>query len=141
MSPQTVLGTLEPVKFPEFSRKIVFAKIDTGAYTGALHCDGIEEKSVEGGKILYFRPHGSSKVYQKDEFVAKYVKSSNGKRQRRYFINTTIVIKGLKYEITLSLANRSEMRRQVLIGRRFLRINNFIVDPNASHRSNKVGRI
>lgn len=140
-----VLSTFEPVIFPEFSKKKVPAKIDTGAYTGALHCSSILEHDKEGGKVLQFTPYGSRKSYIKDEFLAKYVKSSNGKRQKRYFITTSIVVQGKKYEIMMSLANRSEMKWPVLIGRRFLRKYHFLVDPSLSNgyreQIKKVGSV
>lgn len=124
-----VIGTFAEVVFPEFLADRVTAKIDTGAYTGALHCSKIGERDVEGGKTLVFIPLGSTQVMEKDEFIIKYVRSSNGKRQKRYFISTKIIVQKKTYEITLSLANRSEMKWPVLIGRRFLKQNHFLVDP------------
>ncbi len=124
-----VIGTFEKVIFPEFHNDHVVAKIDTGAYTGALHCSSIKEHDVEDGKTLLFVPLSSGKIVKKDEFIIKYVKSSNGKREKRYFISTDIVIQGKVYEITLSLTDRSEMKWPVLIGRRFLKQYHFLVDP------------
>lgn len=129
-----IVGTFEEVDFPEFATLRVRAKIDTGAYTGALHCSKIGERDIEGGKTLVFIPLGTAKVIEKDEFIIKYVRSSNGKRQKRYFISTRIIVRGTSYEITLSLANRSEMKWPVLIGRRFLRQHHFMVDPGAANR-------
>jgi hypothetical protein len=130
MAQKNIIGTFEQVGFPEFHNDTVTAKIDTGAYTGAIHCSSIEERHVEDGKVLVFSPLGTDKTVQKDEFIIKYVRSSNGKRQKRYFIATHIVINDTVYDITLSLANRSEMKWPVLIGRRFLKKYNFLVDPN-----------
>jgi hypothetical protein len=129
-----IIGTFELVTFPEFGTSRVTAKIDTGAYTGALHCSKIGERDIEGGKTLVFIPLGSTKVIEKDEFIIKYVRSSNGKRQKRYFISTQIIVQKKTYEITLSLADRSEMKRPVLIGRRFLKQHHFLVDPTRANR-------
>lgn len=128
-----IIGTFEQVRFPEFHNAAVTAKIDTGAYTGALHCSHIEEIEVEGGKVLSFVPLGSVQPIQKDEFVVKYVKSSNGERESRYFIATYIVLGAKKYKITLSLADRSDMKWPVLIGRRFLKQHHFLIDPTVSN--------
>jgi hypothetical protein len=107
----------------------VRAKIDTGAYTGALHCTKIEEVEGPEGKILHFSPFDKPKKrFSTDSFVVSHVKSSNGKTENRYFITTDIAIDGQTYPILLSLANRSEMKWPVLIGRRFLRTHNFVVD-------------
>jgi hypothetical protein len=124
-----VIGAFEKVRFPEFGNLSVTAKIDTGAYTGAIHCSSIKEHDVEGGKTLLFIPLGGHKIIKKDEFLIKYVRSSNGKRQKRYFISTTILVHGKPYDIILSLADRSEMKWPVLIGRRFLKQYHFLVDP------------
>lgn len=125
---QKVLGAFETVDFPEYGVEKVTAKIDTGAYTGAIHCSSIEERQLNGGQVLVFVPLGGEAIVQKDEYLTRHVKSSNGKRESRYFVATEIIVQGKKYEIFLSLADRSKMKWPVLIGRRFLRKNNFLVD-------------
>lgn len=124
-----VIGVFERVSFPGFALKDIKAKIDTGAYTGALHCTQIEEVETPDGKVLHFSPFDKPKLrITAPEFVVSHVKSSNGKKENRYFIKTDIAIDGQTYPITLSLADRSEMKWPVLIGRRFLRRNHFMVD-------------
>ena len=127
-----VVGTFESVLFPEYADGKVIAKIDTGAYTGALHCERIEERHVDGGKVLIFEPLDGGVEITKDDFVIKYVKSSNGKREKRYFVTTEIVLQDKNYVISLSLTDRSDMKWPVLIGRRFLKQHHFIVDPHRS---------
>ncbi len=131
MSPSIkIVGAFEPVVFPEFSEVEVTAKIDTGAYTGALHCSRIEERQMDDGKTLAFCPLESGIEIVRDDFVIKYVRSSNGKREKRYFITTKVVISGKTLPISISLTDRSDMKWPVLIGRRFLRQHKFLVDPN-----------
>jgi hypothetical protein len=127
--PVTV-SSFEPVTFPEFAKiGEVTAKIDTGAYTGSLHCTKIREEETPKGKVLHFSPFDHPEVtVSVTDFVVKYVRSSIGESQNRYFIDTIIKIQGETYPIILSLADRSEMKWSVLIGRRFLRKNHFIVD-------------
>jgi hypothetical protein len=133
--PHRIVGNFESVIFPEFDNGPVIAKIDTGAYTGALHCASIKEHATEdGGKSLLFVPLKGGKIVKKDDFIIKYVRSSNGKREKRYFISTEIVIRNRKFDITLSLADRSEMKWPVLIGRRFLKNYHFLVDPGLPNR-------
>jgi hypothetical protein len=131
---RSALGAFEPVIFPEFDNAKVVAKIDTGAYTGALHCTKIEERKAEGGSQLVFSPLESDVEVVRDEYVTKHIKSSNGKRQKRHIISTKIIIQNREYELFLSLANRSDMKHQVLIGRSFLKRNHFIVDPQIINR-------
>lgn len=129
-----IIGAVIPAVFPEFSGQSVLAKIDTGAYTGALHYSKLAEKlGDDGSQVLEFAPLGGTKTVVVDEFAVRYVKSSNGKREKRYFIDTQVIIGGEAYSIVLSLANRGDMKFPVLIGRRFLRQNNFVVDVNARH--------
>ncbi len=131
---RSALGAFEPVIFPEFGNAKVVAKIDTGAYTGALHCTKIEERKAEGGSQLVFSPLDSGIEIVRDEYVTKHIKSSNGKRQKRHIVATKIIIQNQEYELFLSLTNRSDMKHQVLIGRSFLRRNHFIVDPQIINR-------
>ncbi len=125
-----IVGTFELVTFPDFVKiGQIKAKIDTGAYTGALHCTKIAVEETPEGKILRFSPFDHPEVEMiMTDFAVKYVRSSNGGSQSRYFINTAITIQSQTYPIVLSLADRSEMKWPVLIGRRFLRSHNFLVD-------------
>ena len=118
----TVIGSFERVTFPGFAKiGEISAKIDTGAYSGALHCTKIREEDGKNGKILHFSPFDHPEVEMSTEdYAVNYVKSSNGERESRYFIDTTICILGKEYPIVLSLADRSEMKWPMLIGRRFL---------------------
>ena len=126
---QKVVGAFEEVHFPEFNMSDIRAKIDTGAFTGALHCTKIHEESEDGKKILYFSPFDHPElVFRTADFEEGKVRSSNGYQTERYFIETSIVLRKRRYTITLSLANRSEMKWPLIIGRRFLRANEFVVD-------------
>lgn len=137
-----ILGIIEKVDFPEFGIKGVKAKIDSGAYTGALHCTNITEEKTKNGSVVHFSPfdYPDIKISSK-EFYKSYVRSSNGKVENRYFITTSIYIGGNTFEILLSLADRSSMKRPVLIGRRFLRHNKFLLDVNKSHKKPLIKKV
>lgn len=123
------IGSFEKINFPEFGMKNVTAKVDTGAFTGALHCTKVHEKKEGDVRVLHFSPFDHPKiVYKTDNFEKGIVKSSNGLVTERYFIETSVELKKKRYAITLTLADRSEMKWPVLIGRRFLHANEFIVD-------------
>ena len=126
---QKVIGAFEQVSFPDFKLTGVTAKIDTGAYTGALHCTKIEETKTKTKKTLRFSPFDHPEVtITTHEYRTTHMRSSNGVDEKRFVINTVIEIYGEKYPIILSLADRSAMKWPVLIGRRFLRKNHFLVD-------------
>lgn len=132
---KTIIGSFESVIFPDFNGYNVMAKIDTGAYTGALHCTKIREEETSDGQVLHFSPFDHPEIeISLTEFAVNHVKSSNGKTETRYFIDTNITIQGKTYPIVLSLANRSEMKWPVLIGRKFLRQHNFVVDVNKASK-------
>lgn len=131
---KVMVGVFELVEFPGFGGIRSIAKLDTGAYSGALHCEKIREESSSQGKILKIIPLDSKSEYVFDEFAVRYVKSSNGLVQKRYFIDTLIIIKSKKYPIVMSLTNRQDMKWKVLIGRKFLRQHGFVVDANKPSR-------
>jgi len=125
------IGCLEYVAFSELGVKDVLAKVDTGAYSGALHCTGI--KVVKRGKdkqrILKFTPLGKKSLAQEvTEFEETYIRSATGHRQKRFIITTTIECGGRSYTTKIGLSDRRDMKREALLGRRFLRENGLIVD-------------
>lgn len=126
-----IVGSSETVDFPDFKLCDVPAKVDTGADTGALHCTKIEEKVIKGQRVLQFSPFDKPElVIEADAYSTRHVRSSNGLKKERFFISTTITIQGEQYPIQLSLADRTEMTWPVLIGKRFLADNEFLVDVN-----------
>jgi len=136
-----IIGSFEQVDFSDFGMSDVTAKIDTGAFTGAFHCTKLQEIDGENGKVLRFSPFDHPEIeIETSEYVIKQVKSSNGESQRRYFVETHIRVQGKQYKILLSLADRSEMKWSVLIGRRFLELNDFLVDVRMSNQYGDAGK-
>lgn len=129
-----VLGIFEKVDFPDFNIKNVKAKIDTGAFTGALHCTKVTKEDTPDGPVIHFSPfdYPNVRITAKD-FYLSTVKSSNGKREMRFFIKTSITIQGETYKILLSLTDRSKMKWPVIIGRRFVSRHKFLLDVNKSY--------
>jgi hypothetical protein len=133
---RTVFSAQERISFPEFGMQNVVAKIDTGAYTGALHCETIElVKNHSGKQVLQFRPLDKHHdLHTTSEFKYVKVKSASGHKERRFIVYTTMIIKGKKYRGYIGLTNRADLRRQVLIGRRFLRKHGILVDVGLNKR-------
>jgi hypothetical protein len=127
---EKVIGAFEKVSFPDFGLFDVVAKIDTGATSGSLHATRIKEVELPTGeKALSFVPYGKKKRIMVNSFALKEVRSSNGVSSLRYFVPTTIEIEGVQYPIEVSLADRTLMKKAVLVGRQFLRSHGFVVDP------------
>ena len=79
-----LIGRREYVDFPELNIFKVEAKIDTGAYTSALHCHDISLKEIEGKKLLCFKlldethPEYNEQEHCFEDFIQKNIKSSSG---------------------------------------------------------------
>jgi len=145
---KVTLGRKDKVDFPELGLKNIAIKIDTGAYTSAIHCREITRKKISGKEILLFTlldpTHAQyiTKEYTAKFFKEKQVKNSFGGSEKRYVIEAKIKLFDKIYPIELSLSERGEMRYPVLIGRRFL-MGKFIVDCSKydlSYKTTKKNR-
>lgn len=137
-----IIGAFEIVSLLGLGVKDELAKIDTGAYSGALHCTNIRiiRRGVVRKRYLKFTPLGKPELANEtDKFIKTYVRSATGHRIKRYIIETTIEVKGRTYPIKIGLSDRSDMKRSVLIGRRFLRENNLLVDVRINQEHDDEG--
>jgi hypothetical protein len=136
------LGSFEHVSLPGLKLDNIVAKIDTGAYSGAIHCKNIKViyRKADGVKVLRFTPsEHTDNVIEIDHFWSAKVRSSSGHSAKRYLIETDIIIKDKRYTIRVGLTNRSDMQYEVLIGRRFLRKHNMLVDVRINQELDKDG--
>ena len=126
------VGRVLDVNLPLFGIQGLTAKVDTGAYSGALHATRIREIiGDDGKKRLRFQPLGSKDhTIEVDSYHKRRVKSSNGEVAKRYAIDTEVTILKQTYPITITLTNRGTMKYPMLVGRNFLRIHGFLVDVN-----------
>ncbi|MCD6067836.1 MAG: ATP-dependent zinc protease [Bacteroidetes bacterium] len=133
-----LIGRRELADFPMLSLSGLEAKIDTGAYTSALHCKDIEIRNINGADTLCFKlldethPEYSDNEYLFTEFSRKVIKSSFGESEERYIIKTLIHLAGKKINCTISLTDRTNMRYPVLIGRKTIK-GKFIVDVSKKY--------
>jgi hypothetical protein len=136
------LGWREWVALPEFNVGLIKAKIDTGAHSSALHAFAIEPYRKAGQRWLMFAIH--PKQLCVDEIVEchalikdrRFVTDSGGHKQRRYIIESQVVIGKNSISAEMSLTNRDNMRFRILIGRTALR-GHFMVDPGLSYLQGK----
>ena len=142
MKKKITIGRKDKADFPALGLKGMDIKMDTGAYTSAIHCHKIEKREKEGKEVLVFSlldPSHSQyqdQEFSVEEYTEKRIKSSFGSSEKRYVIETDIMLFGQKYAIELSLSKRGEMKFPILIGRRFL-MGKFIVDPSRYNLSYK----
>jgi hypothetical protein len=129
------IGRIDKLDLPDLGLVKVQAKIDTGAYTSAIHCSKIHvEKDKEGVEVLVYTISGKrlgqgmkAKKFKTTDFKLKKIKSSNGQVQERYVVKTKIKIFNKLYKTEFSLSDRSHMKNPILLGRKLLS-GRFVVD-------------
>ncbi|WP_408640821.1 ATP-dependent zinc protease family protein [Salinimonas lutimaris] len=134
-----VVGALELCDLPKLAITDLHVRVDTGATTSSLHVDNIDE--FEKGDELWvsfdIHPdiHNVERVIRREAQVLgqKRVKSSTATRERRYVIQTPIVMGGQKWDIQLTLTDRSEMTYLMLLGREAMS-GRLIVDPELEYQ-------
>lgn len=133
--PLEIVGWRELVHLPELGLHAVPAKIDTGARTSSLHATILEEFERDGQRYVRFAvDFPQQQVRQVCEAVHidwRGITSSNGETQRRRIIKTPLKIGMIRFRAEISLADRSDMRFPMLIGRSSLR-RRFVVDSGHS---------
>ncbi len=137
-----VIGCLEYVGFPDLGITSTLAKVDTGAFSGALHCTDIKvvKRGPRKQRVLKFKPLGDPELERETtEFEETFIRSATGHRQKRFVITTNIECNGKTYITKIGLSNRNDMKREALIGRRFLRENNLIVDVRINSQLDDEG--
>ncbi|AZJ34523.1 MULTISPECIES: ATP-dependent zinc protease family protein [Tenacibaculum] len=133
-----LIGRIEKISFLNWEIEDLPVKIDTGAYTSAIHCKHIEEKDgvLEFILLCPKTEKYNNKLLQTTKYKVKSIRSSNGKKQKRYVVSTSAIFYGKKYKIKLSLSDRGKMNYPVLIGRKFLN-KKFIVDVSQKNITSK----
>ncbi len=137
---EVIFGSFEYVSFPLLGVNHEIAKIDTGAYSGAVHCDHLEikKRKLDGKKVLrLYQSDDKSRVVEIEDWQTIKVRSSTGHEVKRHLIQTTIEVNGREYSITIGLTDRSKMHCKILIGRRFLRENNILVNTRMNEELDK----
>ncbi len=127
-----IIGRCDKADFPGFKLKKINVKIDSGAFTSAIHCCKIDKVADNILEVIFLDdddPKFTGIIHRFEAFEQKRVRSSNGISENRFIIPTKIKLGSEHYEIKLSLTFRGDMRTPVLIGRKFLAENHFIVNP------------
>lgn len=134
--PQSLVGWRELVGLPDFVSARIPAKIDTGARTSSLHATRIERFDRDGQRWVRFLldlGDGRSEpvTCEVPRADRRIITSSNGEGQDRFIIKTRLRLGEHVYRAEFSLADRSDMKFPILIGRTALK-NRFLVDPGRS---------
>ncbi len=133
-----MLGWREWVGLPELKLAGIKAKIDTGARSSALHAFTIEPYRKDGQRWVMFAIHPLQKncdVWVECHAQVKdrrMVMDSGGHKQRRYVIETRLVLGQSVIKAEMTLTNRDSMSFRMLLGRTAMDAR-FIIDPGASY--------
>ena len=125
-----VIGRKTIIQLPELSGTNVRAKIDTGAFRTAVHCESWSLKEVAGKEVLEVIIEweaGKPVVLHFKKFQKRIIKNSFGQTEERYCVRTLILIHKKKIQSEISFTNRSGMRYPVLLGRKTIG-KKFLVD-------------
>jgi hypothetical protein len=133
-APRLLLGRREWIALPEFGVGPLHAKTDSGARTSSLHAEQIQV-SPDGKSVFFVTcDHYGRRISCEAPLAGSgKVRSSTGVARKRYHIETAAVFPGgFTWRIRLTLANRSDMRCPMLLGRRAL-AGYFLIDPQGDH--------
>lgn len=130
-----VVGWREWLALPALGIERLQCKIDSGARTSALHALDVEPFRQGGRAHVRFRLyplHGDERTSVRCSAPIsdqRQIRSSNGLRERRFVIETPMILGSIRQEIEITLADRSPMRFGMLLGRQSLIDGGWLVDP------------
>ena len=122
---QVVIGRSEYIDLPGIVSQIP-AKVDTGAYRSAIHCESIKRVKRNGADVLKVKllGHTCSPVtydLEFDEFEEVTVTNSFGHDEKRYEVMMRAKLGPKVFKTSFTLADRSGTLFPVLIGRKMLK--------------------
>ena len=131
------IGWREWIGLPDLGIVGIKAKIDTGARTTALHAVEIERREHTDGThwLAFTVPAGNGHETLRVEapmIEEREVRNTSGVPDPRPVIRTTLSIGRRRWPIEVTLADRTEMGFDVILGRTAIRRRGLLVDPGRS---------
>lgn len=132
--PHQEIGWREEVALPDLHIVRLKAKVDTGARTSALHAEGIERFFHDGRPWVCFSVPLAAAAGRIEALVAdeREIRNTSGRAVRRIVIRTLLVLGRRRWPIEVSLADRTEMSFDLILGRTAIRGRRLCVDPGRS---------
>ena len=131
-----IIGRKEKISLPELGLSLVWAKVDTGAFTSSIHATNIREVQFPDKTVLQFvalmpgHPKYSGNRVTFENYRKKRVKNSFGQVEERFLIQLDLRLAGERVSAEFTLSDRSSMKNAILLGRKILQ-DRFLVDVNA----------
>lgn len=131
------------------------ARLDTGAKTSSLHAVNVEEFQQDDQKWVKFQipladhkdhPTTDDSSIDHEEVILELerpvertvlIKRKGAPSQRRYVVMMDFCIAGTNHQTQFSLTDRGNFSYPVLLGRRFMRDDNILIDSADSFIANK----
>lgn len=131
------------------------ARLDTGAKTSSLHAVNVEEFKQDDQKWVKFQIPLADHTVQSaaedsnidhEEIILELerpvertvlIKRKGAPSQRRYVVMMDFCIAGTRHETQFSLTDRGNFSYPVLLGRRFMRDDNILINSADSFIANK----
>lgn len=138
-APKITVGWRELIALPDWQIPKLRAKIDTGAKTSALDVDQIEllpREKIRFDVVLSNQHRRRRKWITADIVRTTVIKSSNGERETRYVVATTLELGGRSELAEFTLVRRENMLCRMLIGRSALSPH-YIVDAGRTYLTRK----
>ena len=144
MADRFILGWEEWLSLPDLGLPAIKAKVDTGARTSALHAFFVEPFGsacpAHGPlrRASHPRPRRREVICTAEVIDRREVTSSNGERENRYVIRSTVSMGDRTWPIDITLANRETMAYRMLLGRQAI-LDDMFVDATSSFRQPRLG--
>ena len=141
MAAADIIGWREIVRLPELGVFDMRAKIDTGARTSALHAEEQEVFERDGRTWVRFRVpasrHHSDFRAEVPVLDERNIKNTSGVPERRIVIRTLLHLGKHHWHVDVSLADRSNMGFDMILGRTAIRRHNVLVHAGRSFLAGK----
>lgn len=140
-----LIGRSEWCALPQLNLPAIKAKVDTGAQTSAIHAFDINPLKQRGRWVAHFSIHpmqGNERLIRRCKapiIDQRNVMSSNGHKENRYVIESTLILGGHEWTIQLTLSNRDPLRYRMLLGLEALK-HRVVIDPNLQCNQQKLSR-
>ena len=150
-APET-LGFVEWIVLNDMELRLK-ARLDTGAKTSSLHAINVEEFEKDGQEWISFQvPLGDHEdppsdgnleydsvilEFERPVYRTVLIKRKGAPSQRRHVVKMEFCIAGTFHETRFSLTDRGNFSYPVLLGRRFMRDDNILIDSANSFTTDR----
>jgi hypothetical protein len=140
-----IIGWREWVSLPELGIDRVKVKVDTGARTSSLHAFDLHIDEGAEPPVVRFKVHPIQRSTRETVECAapllewRWVRSSNGRREKRPVVATDVRVNGQTWSIELTLASRDLMGFRMLLGREAFR-RRFLVNAGRSFLTTRTAK-